>query len=78
MTAAVDGPNNRFAQQMGQRGLNPNSVPFSPAAFNANLLTQQNNVQNQALQMQNQALQMQMLQLEVMRMQQVNCQHLNT
>jgi hypothetical protein len=67
MTAAVDGPNNRFAQQMGQRGLNPNSVPFSPAAFNANVIGQQNNVQNQALQMQ-------MLQLEVMRMQQVKCQ----
>lgn len=62
MTAAVDGPNNRFSQQMGQRGMNPNSVPFSPAAFNPNMMQQPS-------QMQNSALQMQMLQLEMMRIQ---------
>jgi len=62
ITAAVDGPNNRFAHQMGQRGLNPNSIPFSPAAFTPNMVAQQNNMQNQALQMQ-------ILQLEMMRMQ---------
>ncbi|KAG6911647.1 hypothetical protein DXG01_007897 [Tephrocybe rancida] len=61
MTAAVDGPNNRFSsQQMGPRGLNPNSVPFSPANFNSNM---------QSAQVQSQALQMQMLQLEMMRIQ---------
>jgi hypothetical protein len=68
MTAAVDGHNNRFSHQMGQRGLNPNSVPFSPAAFNP-MLAQQNTIQTQAIQMQ-------MLQLEVMRMQ-VSCVPLN-
>lgn len=30
MTAAVDGPNNRFSQQQAMRGMNPNSIPFSP------------------------------------------------
>lgn len=62
MTAAVDGSNSRFStHQMAPRGLNPNSVPFSPGTpFNPNM---------QPAQMQNQALQMQMLQLEVMRIQ---------
>lgn len=63
MTAAVDGPNNRFSQQMAQRGMNPNSVPFSPA-FQPNMA--------QPNQLQNQALQMQMLQMEMMRIQ-VSC-----
>jgi hypothetical protein len=61
MTAAVDSPNNRFSQQQGPRGMNPNSVPFSPA-FNANVLAQPNHVQTQALQMQ-------MMQLEILRIQ---------
>lgn len=56
MTAAVDGPNNRFSQQ--QRGMNPNVTPFSPA------YQQSNNAQAQQ-----QALQMQMMQLEIMRIQ---------
>ncbi|KAJ7499135.1 hypothetical protein FB451DRAFT_1334652 [Mycena latifolia] len=55
MTAAVDGPDNRFTQQ--QRGMNPNSAPFSPA-----FMAQPN--QSQA-----QAFQMQMMQLEIMKMQ---------
>lgn len=60
MTAAVDGPNNRFSQQMAQRGMNPNSTPFSPA-FQPSVA--------QPNQLQNQALQMQMLQIEMMRIQ---------
>jgi hypothetical protein len=68
MTAAVDGPNNRFSQHMGQRGMNPNSVPFSPA-FQPNMMAQPNHIQNQALQMQ-------MLQLEMMRIQ-VRCDELS-
>jgi len=53
MTAAVDGPNNRFSQQQS-RGMNPNSAPFTPS------FAQTTNVQAQALQMQ-------MMQLEIMR-----------
>ncbi|KAG6880060.1 hypothetical protein C0992_006872 [Termitomyces sp. T32_za158] len=69
MTAAVDGPNNRFsAQQTAPRSLNPNSVPFNPgSAFNPGM---------QPAQMQNQALQMQMLQLEVMRIQAIQAQQI--
>lgn len=64
MTAAVDGPDHRFAaHQASQRGLNPNSIPFSPA-FNPNYAPQTN-----ANQLQNQAFQMQMLQLEMLRIQ---------
>ena len=64
MTAAVDGPDHRFAaHQASQRGLNPNSIPFSPS-FNPNFVPQTN-----ANQMQNQTLQMQMLQLEMLRIQ---------
>jgi len=59
-TAAVDGPNNRFSQQQ-HRGLNPNSVPFSPG-FNPNFGNQQTQVQAQALQLQ-------MMQIELMKMQ---------
>jgi len=63
LTAAVDGPNNRLAlQQMaGQRGLNPNSVPFYPSqemqphsASDAQLHVYQ---------------QMQMMQMEIVRLQ---------
>jgi hypothetical protein len=61
MTAAVDGPDNRFTQQQ-QRGMNPNSAPFSPAFL------------AQPTQAQTQALQMQMMQLEIMRMQTIQAQ----
>ncbi|KAJ7786090.1 hypothetical protein B0H16DRAFT_1876178 [Mycena metata] len=60
MTAAVDGPNNRFMQQ--QRDVNTNMGSFSPA-FGA----QPNHVQAQALQMQ-------MMQLEIIRMQAMQAQ----
>ncbi|KAJ7655036.1 hypothetical protein DFH06DRAFT_1046561 [Mycena polygramma] len=60
MTAAVDGPNNRFMQQ--QRDVNPNLGSFS-SAFAA----QPNHVQAQALQMQ-------MMQLEIIRMQTIQAQ----
>lgn len=65
MTAAVDGPNNRFSHQQASRGMNPNSVPFSPA-FNPNVMPPQAQAQAQA---QAQVMQMQMLQLEMMRIQ---------
>ncbi|KAJ7900122.1 hypothetical protein B0H14DRAFT_2493900 [Mycena olivaceomarginata] len=61
MTAAVDGPNNRFMQQQ-QRDVNPNMGSFSPA-----FAGQPNHVQAQALQMQ-------MMQLEIIRMQTIQAQ----
>jgi hypothetical protein len=61
MTAAVDGPNNRFMQQQ-QRDVNPNIGSFSPA-----FAGQPNHVQAQALQMQ-------MMQLELLRMQTIQAQ----
>ncbi len=60
MTAAVDGSNNRFAQQ--QRGMNPNSAPFTPSFAAPNVITQSSNVQAQAFQLQ-------MMQMELMRLQ---------
>lgn len=61
MTAAVDGPHNRFAAQQGlNRPMNPASVPFSPG-FPQNL-----NPQAQA--------QMQMLQFEMLRIQAIQNQ----
>ncbi|KAJ7783553.1 hypothetical protein DFH07DRAFT_788190 [Mycena maculata] len=60
MTAAVDGPNNRFMQQ--QQDVNPNIGSFSPA-----FAAQPNHVQAQALQMQ-------MMQLEIIRMQTIQAQ----
>jgi len=62
MTAAVDGPDNRFTQQQ-QRGMNPNSAPFSPAFMS-----------QPSQQAQNQAFQMQMMQLEIMKMQTIQAQ----
>jgi len=56
MTAAVDGPNNRFSQHQAARGMNPNSLPFSPGFANPNMMPQAQ-------------MQMQMLQLEMMRIQ---------
>ncbi|KAF5333664.1 hypothetical protein D9611_002218 [Ephemerocybe angulata] len=63
MTAAVDGSNNRFAQQQGHPHImNPNSLPFSPG-FAPNMMQQQQfTPQN--------AMQMQMLQIEMFKIQQ--------
>jgi hypothetical protein len=63
MTAAVDGPANRFSQHQmnGTRGMNPHSAPFNPAV-NPNL-------QSPSPYVQTQALQMQLMQLEIMRLQ---------
>ncbi|KAF8803901.1 hypothetical protein BYT27DRAFT_7171361 [Phlegmacium glaucopus] len=58
MTAAVDGPLNLFSQLQGTRGMNPNSIPFSPAP----------NMTPQA------QMQMQMLHLEMMRIQAMQAQ----
>ncbi|KAJ7706406.1 hypothetical protein B0H17DRAFT_1326064 [Mycena rosella] len=63
MTAAVDGPNNRFMmQQQRDVNQNPNIGSFSPA-----FAAQPNHVQAQALQMQ-------MMQLEIIRMQTIQAQ----
>ncbi|KAF9534417.1 hypothetical protein CPB83DRAFT_335781 [Crepidotus variabilis] len=62
MTAAVDGPANRFAgQQVAPRPMNPNSVPFSPA-FSSHMMSAQPQAQ------------IQMLQLEMMRLQVLQAQ----
>lgn len=60
MTAAVDGPNNRFSHHQAARGMNPNSMPFSPG-FAPNMAPQAQ-------------MQMQMLQLEMMRIQAMQAQ----
>jgi len=62
MTAAVDGPNNRFANHQATRGMNPNSMPFSPG-FTPNMMAQPQ-------------MQMQMLQLEMMRIQAIQTEML--
>jgi hypothetical protein len=62
MTAAVDGPDNRFTQQQ-QRGMNPNVAPFTPS-----FLPHQPVQPVQPVQSAN-ALQMQMMQIEIMKMQ---------
>jgi hypothetical protein len=63
MTAAVDAPNNHFAnQQTAQRPMNPNSIPFSPA-FPPHMMAQPQ-------------VQMQMIQLEMMRLQAMQAQQL--
>lgn len=64
VTAAVDGPDNRFHQQ--QRGLNPHSAPFNPSFNSRNAQVQQQQSDHQA----QQAFQMQMMQLELLKMQQ--------
>jgi hypothetical protein len=64
MTAAVDGPNNRFSQHQqmtGSRGMNPHSAPFNPAVNHS--------MQAPSPYVQSQALQMQLMQLEIMRLQ---------
>jgi hypothetical protein len=64
MTAAVDGPDNRFTQQQ-QRGMNPNVAPFTPS-----FLPHQPVQPVQPVQSANaNALQMQMMQIEIMKMQ---------
>lgn len=66
LIAAVDNPNNRFIQQQmaGQRGLNPNSVPFSPAyPHGSQPQVTPAEAQLHAYQ------QMQLMQLEIMRLQ---------
>ncbi|KIJ70302.1 hypothetical protein HYDPIDRAFT_77207 [Hydnomerulius pinastri MD-312] len=71
LTAAVDGPNNRFIQQQlaGQRGLNPNSVPFSPAyPHGSQQQVTPAEAQLHAYQ------QMQLMQLEIMRLQNAQVQ----
>lgn len=81
MTGAVDAPNNRFIPQQiaSQKGLNPNSVPFSPA-YSQNIQQQQQQ-QQQVSSAEVQAYQqMQLMQLEIMRLQvcvSPNLQHAN-
>ena len=63
MTAAVDGPNNRFAsqQQVAPRGMNPLCTPFNPPQA-----------------MSNHQVQLQMVQLEMMRLQVRTISYLTT
>lgn len=65
LTAAVDGPNNRFVQQQmaAQSALNPNSVPFYPSYSQGMQPQSASDVQLHAYQ------QMQMMQLEIARLQ---------
>ncbi|KAG6335303.1 hypothetical protein ID866_3787 [Astraeus odoratus] len=72
MNGVIDGPHNRFAQQPGasQRGLNPNSRPFSPAAFSQGIQEQVASTEAQIHAYQ----QMQMMQLEIMRLQNAQMQ----
>lgn len=60
MTAAIEGPNNRFSHHQAARGMNPNSMPFSPG-FAPNMMPQAQ-------------MQMQMIQLEMMRIQAMQAQ----
>lgn len=65
LTAAVDGPNNRFVQQQmaAQSALNPNSLPFYPSYSQSVQPQNPSEVQLHAYQ------QMQMMQLEIARLQ---------
>lgn len=65
LTAAVDGPNNRFVQQQmaAQSALNPNSLPFYPSYSQGVQPQNPSEVQLHAYQ------QMQMMQLEIARLQ---------
>ncbi|KAL4081699.1 hypothetical protein V8B97DRAFT_82515 [Scleroderma yunnanense] len=69
MTSAVDVPNNGFMQQQiaSQKGLNPNSAPFSPT-YSQSVQQQQVSSEIQAYQ------QMQLMQLEIMRLQNAQLQ----
>ncbi|KAK7061551.1 hypothetical protein R3P38DRAFT_2830127 [Favolaschia claudopus] len=66
MTAAVDGPNNRFSQQQ-HRGMNPNVAPFTPSFATQPPV--------QPVQDQNTAFQMQMMQMEILKMQAMQQQY---
>ncbi|PPQ72527.1 hypothetical protein CVT24_004833 [Panaeolus cyanescens] len=63
MTSAVDGPNNRFSQHQALRGMNPNSIPFSPGFNNNNQQVQLQMLQLEVMRMQ--ALQAQQYQMEL-------------
>lgn len=65
LTAAVDGPNNRFAQHQmaAQSALNPNSVPFYPSYSQGVQPQSAGDAQLHAYQ------QMQMMQMEIARLQ---------
>lgn len=65
LTAAVDGPNNRFAQHQtaAQSALNPNSIPFYPSYPQGIQPQSASDAQLHAYQ------QMQMMQLEIARLQ---------
>ncbi|KIL00376.1 hypothetical protein PAXRUDRAFT_8252 [Paxillus rubicundulus Ve08.2h10] len=71
LTAAVDNTSNRFIQQQmaGQRGLNPNSAPFSPA-YPHGVQPQVTPAEAQLHAYQ----QMQLMQLEIMRLQNAQVQ----
>ncbi|KAF9057387.1 hypothetical protein BJ165DRAFT_28393 [Panaeolus papilionaceus] len=61
MTAAVDGPNNRFSQQQAMRGMNPNSIPFSPGFAPNNQQVQLQMLQLEMMRMQAQQYQMELV-----------------
>lgn len=65
LTAAVDGPNNRFAQHQiaAQSALNPNSVPFYPSYSQMMQPQSASDAQLHAYQ------QMQLMQMEIARLQ---------
>lgn len=63
MTAAVDGPINRFSQHQGTRGMNPNSIPFSPG-FAPNMTPPQAQIQMQMLQLEMTRIQIQAIQAQ--------------
>jgi len=75
MIGAVDTPNNRFIPQQiaSQKGLNPNSVPFSPAYSQSIQQQQHQQQQHQHQQVASAEVQayqqMQLMQLEIMRLQ---------
>ncbi|KAF7352963.1 hypothetical protein MVEN_01263700 [Mycena venus] len=66
MTAAVDGPDNRFTHQQ-QRGMNPNVAPFTPSFLPHQ--PAQPAQPAQSSQPGNPAFQMQLMQMELMKMQ---------
>ncbi|EPQ59903.1 hypothetical protein GLOTRDRAFT_11424, partial [Gloeophyllum trabeum ATCC 11539] len=65
LTAAVDGPNNRFSQQQGNMQMNNGGYPMSATGFG---------VQGMQAQAQAQAIQMQMVQMEILRLQALQAQ----
>ncbi|TFK56068.1 hypothetical protein OE88DRAFT_1722993 [Heliocybe sulcata] len=65
LTAAVDGPNNRFSQQQGHTQTNNGGFPMSATGFG---------VRDMQAQAQAQAIQMQMVQMEIIRLQALQAQ----